>query len=334
MTMQSNSHITGSPERVPADFCRRTMGSGTAHAKVILAGEHAVLYGRPAIALPLTHLRMHVRVDLTGTEAPAADSEESEDTATYTHSAPVHALCASLGLEPEAVRISVDNNIPYARGLGSSAALALALVRAVSDLRQSHLTEAEQLDHVRKAEDRAHGRASGIDAAIASTSTGHLRWFDAGTVSRLTVHDTCTAALLVVDSGDPSSTATSVHAVAEQYRRHPKHTEHIFDCIGAVVHDCAVALASADTDRLGAALSENHRLLSQLDLTTPRIDELIAVAKDAGALGAKVSGGGRGGCIVALFDSISSAHTAGERIARIAATRHWVTTLRTPDALA
>ena len=342
MTPKTNSAGTEPVTRYESTRNQRSVGLGTAHAKAILAGEHAVLYGHPAIAIPMLEVGVQVRLEQPETTCTSTVHYFDADTVGVVDEISggpaillqLGTLCHAMGIPDRGLRVSIENSIPYGRGLGSSAAVGLSLVRALADLHDYRLTHDEQLRLVGLIEKTTHGKASGVDAATVGAPDPRIRWFDAGRTRPLPVHPASTATLLVVDSGEPSSTAHSVQAVATLIGRRPRTTRATIDRIGALVHACAASLESGDTLGLGAAITENHSLLRELNLSTPSVDQLVADLTEAGALGAKVSGGGRGGCVVAVFHTPRLAHDAGRRTMQTTRAAHyWAVALRSPEAV-
>ncbi|MFC9876333.1 mevalonate kinase family protein [Nocardia salmonicida] len=233
-------------------------GSGCAHGKVILVGEHAVLYGHPAIAAPLTQL--HTRVTVERESAPKPSMVLGQQRATETVREPQTSLldpkeiCAALGLGESDLCVTIDNSVPTGRGLGSSAAAGLALVRAIADFHGRSLARDEELQMVSLLEVEAHGRASGVDAYAASSS--ELMLFRDGRSQPQSVAPGCGAALVVVDSGLVSRTGQAVAGVAALLAAHRAPTTRTIDQIGDVVRRSITLLTMGEIDGLGAAFNE------------------------------------------------------------------------------
>lgn len=301
-------------------------GVGSAHAKVILLGEHAVLHSQPAIAGPIRPLRLRAKV--TRSVGPLVVAVGNAESAIPGQRSPeadaVRTICRSLGVSHDGITVSITNDIPYARGLGSSAAFGLALVRALAAVHDRDLTRSQELSIVADLEKTAHGTASGIDACAAAESRDWI-WFQNGQARSLRVSPGCVAALLVIDTGVPSSTRAAVRAVTAQITRHDSRCGSIFDRIGQLVAAGAEHLQDGEMGELGSVMSKNHHLLQELQLSTPALDRLTEAAMSRGALGAKLTGGGRGGCIVALCASHASANAIGKALASRGA--YWVVDL-------
>lgn len=269
------------------------------YGKVILFGEHAVVYGRPAIAAGLSK----------GATAKAERSDSAAlifpgwgKTIAPTSDEPVgdayRAVLGALECE-EPLRITVELEIPAGAGLGASAAIGVALVRAICEARGKVLSEAEAADHAFQWERVFHGNPSGIDNTIAAF--GGIGWFQKEKPF-LQLAAAKPLTLVVAHSGESSSTKTMVDGVQRQREERPERVNEVFDGIEALALNGKRAIEDGNLRHLGQLLDLNHALLSSLLLSTERIEEICAAARSAGAYGAKVTGAGGGGCVVCLAD--------------------------------
>lgn len=315
-------------------------GIGRAHAKAILLGEHAVVYGAPALALPLPHLTVSARAEwartprrdpdevaftLDGPSAPAA-ARATESLRRLTGE-----VRAALGVaDGPPLDVTVESAIPSGRGLGSSAAYARAVVLALADLVGREVGEREVFDLVQTAENVAHGRSSGIDAWTVGAPAPLL--FQAGQVRQLSVGRG--GALVIADSGDVGRTRDMVERVRLGFRRATGAREAFVRTATELTESARHALADGRLTDLGARLTDYHELLRAAGVSTDSVDALVRTALAHGCLGAKITGGGGGGCVIALTrpertgDVVRRLHEAG-------ATRTWVVSLegRADDAL-
>lgn len=254
----------------------RTVATGRAWGKVILLGEHAVVYGYPALAAALGRV-LQVRFSA----APGVARAPAD---------PLLARALDLTLPP-GCHVGIRSEIPVGRGLGSSAALAVALVRARASWDGEDLSDGALFERALAIETLFHGRPSGVDQSVAAA--GGILVFQRGIGSR-PVPPRGPLPLVVMDSGAPGRTRDLVAAVAA---RRPT-VDPLLARIGALVEQAQGCLG--DLGALGALMDEDHGLLREMGVSTPRLDELVARARARGALGAKLAGAGGGGVAVAL----------------------------------
>lgn len=278
----------------------------SAPGKIILVGEHAVVYGRPAIAAPVWQTVATARVEAgvpgSGCVITAHDLGETihvNDAGTDQPLALVTRLAlAELGIEalPD-WQIDLQSTIPIASGLGSGAALSTALVRALF-LRTGRQAGAEIVSRIVYESERIyHGTPSGIDNTVIAFGTPI--WFVRGQQPEPFVPP-APFTLAIADSGIRSPTKETVGDVRRGWEARPARYEAIFDAIAAVVHAARRAIAAGDFVRFGLLMDEDQAQLDQLGVSSEPLDRLVAAARGAGALGAKLSGGGRGGNVIAL----------------------------------
>ncbi|MFF7451816.1 MULTISPECIES: mevalonate kinase [unclassified Streptomyces] len=323
-----------SVEGVSDNHRARSVGIGRAHAKAILLGEHAVVYGTPALALPIPQLTATANAGWSSHSADAPGGLSF--TMTGSASRAVVTL-ASDGLQKLAsafkermgvpgsphLDVILDGAIPPGRGLGSSAANARAIVLALADLFGRELPESTAFDLVQTAENMAHGRASGVDA-MAVGAPGPLL-FQAGRAEELAIG--CDGLFIIADSGTAGSTKEAVELLREGFRREAGAEERFLGRAAELVEEARRALADGSPKELGARLTDYHELLRAAGLSTDRIDAMVSAALDAGSLGAKITGGGLGGCVLALTQPEQAREVAG-RLHEAGAVQTWVVPLR------
>jgi mevalonate kinase len=283
-----------------------------AYGKVILVGEHAVLYGIPAIAVGVgvaataTARRAQSRALTIGIRRWDLGKREGEGT----RAAEARAFDALLGAVSDGgpvpeIEAEVQLHQPAGVGLGASGAIGVALARAVSDALGRPADErpaAEILAAAQAWENVFHGKASGIDAATAYH--GGCIWFrPAEPAEPLRIPRSLRLAVAV--AGPAVSTRLMVESVAAFKERNPHRFGFLMQSIHAIVQEARVALLLGRSRELGELLDRNHRLVSDLGVSTPALDAACQQARDAGALGAKLTGGGGGGCVLALNEAHS-----------------------------
>jgi len=281
------------------------MGEGKGYGKVILFNEHFVVYGIPCIVSAIDRYTS-CRVERIGGSGwtvedlrPATPGYKEEKAEQQRES--IRRILAAMGIDPKdfALRITFGGNLVAASGIGASAASCVALARALSDEFGLGLND-DQINQIAYEGEKAyHGSPSGVDNSAATY--GGVLWFVKGnppTVERLRLARG--VEILMADTEIVADTSKVVAGVRERMSREREKFERIFAQAKDLVHRAREALLSMDLKRVGELMLENHRLLQEIGVSCEELDELVEMAMEAGALGAKMTGTGRGGNIVAL----------------------------------
>ena len=299
-------------------------GEGHAHAKIILFGEHTVVHGQPAIAFPMKQIGLHATatsrpgdlcLDVDIYSGPLADAPSRL-------SPLVTVIEATLDLMEHplsGVRVECDGDIPMERGLGSSAAGATAIVNALTDYTGHQLDDHRRYELVQAGERVAHGSPSGLDAS--SVVAARPIWFQAGSMEPLEVNLSCP--FVVADTGQVGETHSAVNAVSDLRRANPAMAARYFEIIRRHTVGARDDLVNDDAVSLGNRMSEVHQTLQALSVSSVELDHLVAAAGEAGALGAKLTGGGRGGCMIALARDMDHAAQLSDALQSAGAPRTW-----------
>jgi mevalonate kinase len=278
-----------------------------APGKVILFGEHAVVYGRPAIAVPVTEVQAQALVEPgmvgKGTVVNAPDLgrrvvvHDAADDDPLAHI--VRLVLKEIGREPDPdLLITVTSTIPVARGMGSGAAVSTAIVRALFRHYGHWLPSRGVSDLVYQAEVLYHGRPSGVDNTVIAFEKPiyfvkdegwEVFWVGAPFL------------LAIADTGIESSTKEVVGDLRRRYQADPGRYEPFFDQIGEIAVAGRAAIEQGQSDKLGQLMDQNHTLLQEVGVSCPELDRLAVAAREGGALGAKLSGAGWGGNMIALI---------------------------------
>lgn len=300
-------------------------GHGQTWAKAILLGEHSVVYGHPAVAVPLQDLR--IRATASPTSGPSTlsslDYSGPLDQAGSRFASVARAFevarefSGGLG---QAFDITTVSDFPHERGLGSSAAAAGAIIRAVLDACGREASSDELFALTQMAEQIAHGKPSGLDAA-ATCSPCPIR-FQGGQMRPLSQRID-NAFLVIADSGVHGSTREAVSGLRQRYENDPENIGPRINHLGTLTQIAIMTLDQADAPALGAVMNEAHTLLTELSLSLPILDDLADAARRAGALGAKLTGGGLGGCVIALVAGQPATRRVRAALERVGAAATW-----------
>lgn len=299
--------------------------SASSPGKVILFGEHAVVYGQPAIAVPVfaAQVKSIVSAQVQGKpgeiwiEAPDISLSTSIDQLESDHPLKA-ALQAAIGdkdlNQVPSCTIQITSEMPPSSGLGSSAAVSTSLIRAFSAFLGNRIDNDQVSDLAYEVEKIHHGTPSGIDNTVIS----HQRpvYFQKGNPFEfLDIGEDFS--ILIAYSGTPGNTREAVEGVRERWQKDPDTYNQLFSRMGEIAQDAKRIIETGSSDHLGPLMIENQDLLRKIGVSTLELDRLTSAAVEAGALGAKLSGGGLGGHIIALVRS--DADQIGRELAKLGA---------------
>jgi len=290
---------------------------GVGFGKAILLGEHSVVYGRHAIAVPAP-LSVRVKVEDSGEGVtlmiPSWGIEyqlDKEPDQRQSFEKPAGAILDQLELSNKDMTIEVFPDIPRGMGLGGSAAIAVAIIKGLSNHYNLALSDDEVNRMAFESEKIAHGNPSGIDNIMATFGQPIIfRSGETPLVEPLNINDNFS--LVLGFARNEGSTAKMVGNVQKGWERNTSIFEKIFDDIDQLVLKSVAAIQDNDFNTLGEMMNLCQGMLNALQVSTPELERLISIARAAGALGAKLTGGGGGGAIVALVHEESSVAEAIE----------------------
>ncbi len=281
------------------------MTQSSAPGKIILFGEHAVVYGRPALAVPVTQVHADVEVsDSTrvGIWIDAPDVNLHAELNTLPSDHPMASVINNLFFLSRVspfpnLEIKISSTIPVASGLGSGAAVTVALTRALSSYLNYSVTDEAVNAFTYEIEKLHHGTPSGIDNTVV-TYAKPVYFVKDQPIEIFKVGGPFT--IVIGDTGIQAPTKESVGDVRKLWEADQPKWENIFAEVGDISFAARRVIEEGWIKMLGALMDENHALLQQMTVSSPELDKLVEAARKAGALGAKLSGGGRGGNMIAL----------------------------------
>lgn len=306
---------------------------GIAHSKLILIGEHAVVHGQPAIAIPfplvgaesiVEHVPGAVKIDSTFYHGPI-------------ESAPL-ALAGIVNCAKETLHylkfpckdllIRIKSSIPPGKGLGSSASVAIAMVKSLFAYANKDYSEEELLELANISETYAHGEPSGIDTL--TITSGSPVWYEREFPIDY-IKPKGNFHFIVADSGRMGDTRSAVESVAHLLRSAPRRIQAKLERIGDITHQARAALEKTGKHLLGSLLNEAQKELEALGVSDAGLNRLIYFARQEGALGAKLTGGGNGGCIIALAENEIHSRQLAEKLKKFGAHAVWPFELKRQD---
>jgi mevalonate kinase len=287
------------------------MTTSSAPGKIILFGEHAVVYGQPALAVPV--IQVHADVEVLDSpragiwiHAPDVNLHAELNTLPSDHpvASVIHNFFFLSRVSPfPNLEIRISSTIPVASGLGSGAAVSVALVRALSSHLDKQMTDKEVSAFVYEIEKLYHGTPSGIDNTVV-TYAQPVYFIKGQPMEIFRVGNPFT--LVIADTGISAPTKESVHDVGQLWMNDKARWDAVFNDIGEIAFTARRVIEQGWVKMLGELMDENHALLQQMTVSSPELDALVEAARRAGAFGAKMSGGGRGGNMIALVSAETS----------------------------
>ena len=284
------------------------MTTASAPGKIILFGEHAVVYGRTALAIPVTQVHADVEVadsDRPGIWIHAPDVNIHAELNTLPSDHPIASVVNNLFFLSRVspfpnLEIRISSTIPVASGLGSGAAVTVALTRALSSFLSHPMTDEDINAFAYEIEKLHHGTPSGIDNTVV-TYAKPVYFVKGQPIETFTVGKPFT--IVIGNTGISAPTKESVGDVRKLWEADKTKWEDVFDEVGEIAKEARVNIESGKWNELGGLMNQNHALLQQMTVSSPELDRLVEAARKAGALGAKLSGGGRGGNMIALVEA-------------------------------
>lgn len=283
----------------------------SAPGKIILFGEHAVVYNRPALAVPVNQVQVEVEVSESnqpGIRIHAPSIHLLSDLAALPPDHPIASVILKVfqlcGISPlPNLSIKIESTIPVAAGLGSGAAVSVAIIRALSLALNRPLANEQTNQLAFETEKLHHGAPSGIDNTVIAYNKP-VYYIKDKPIEIFKPGKPFT--IVIADTGIPAPTKESVGDVRRLWLREQTRCDSIFNEIAQISTMARRLIETGRPEHLGELMNQNHEFLRQLAVSSPELDALVEAARKAGALGAKLSGGGRGGNMIALANSDSA----------------------------
>lgn len=292
-------------EPVERDVAAKDIAQGEASGKVILLGEHAVVYDKRALALPLPSgvvARIAENNSATRLAVPDWGFDQKIESNGKSHggvAAILSLIVQYFGVADRGFDIRVRSRIPAGMGLGSSAALAVAIIRAFDQLTRTGMSDVDVDALAFECEKISHGTPSGIDNYVATYGRPVLFRKGASDGTQA-LQIAAMPPLVIATCGVRGNTLQQVAGVRARYDKNPELYSNIFNEIDEISAAGASALARSDYEELGVLMNVCQGFLNAIGVSTAELEKMISIARKSGALGAKLSGAGGGGAVVAL----------------------------------
>jgi len=283
------------------------MGRGSGFGKVILFGEHFVVHGVPGIVSAIDST-VDAEVKKIGEGITVRDERKGARGYTQKKRAEqkesIERMLRTMGIDPEKaiLEIWLGGNLPGFSGIGASAASSVAIARAIAEEFKMDLSDEKINEIAFEAEKAYAGTPSGIDNTAATY--GGLIWFKRNlsggpnTIEKLSIREP--VEIVIGNTGIVADTKEMVAGVVARKKRNPGEYNLLFKQAEDLAFATREALEEFDLRKVGKSMNENHRLLQEIEVSCKELDYLVNLAREQGAFGAKLTGGGGGGCMVAL----------------------------------
>lgn len=279
------------------------MGKGEGHGKVILFGEHFVVHGVPSIVAAFDKVttctveRSEGKGWTLDDRRPATPGYKQEKLDQQKDSINRVLKAAGIDTSKHPIKIVLGGDLVAASGVGASAASCVALARALSEEFRLDLPDERINEIAYEGEKGYHGSPSGVDNT--ASTYGGLIWFVKGQpIERLKIRQP--VEIVIANTGKVANTKAAVAGVKERKEKYPEKYQKVFNQAGDLAKAARDAFSESDLKRVGELMDENHKLLQTIEVSSQELDRLVKIAKANGAIGAKMTGGGLGGNIVAL----------------------------------
>lgn len=307
----------------------KTIGIGRAYGKVILIGEHSVVYGEPAISIPFLPAKTEVvvreslgevKIDCDFYKGTLKNSKED----LYGVRTIVEKIVYDLKKELINFNIQINTTIPVERGMGSSAAVAVAVTKGLYDFFDIKLPLEDLIKYTDISEKIIHGNSSGLDAA---TIIGEKSLYYIKGEKFMPFKFNLDSYLIVADSGEIGNTKKAVEGVRNLLNRDYINTKKIIKDLGKLSKDAKYFMENNKSVELGEVMLKSQKKLYSLNVSNEKLDSLVSRAMKEGAFGAKLTGGGQGGSMIALGKDKETAIKISKGLLDEGARETWISNL-------
>lgn len=304
----------------------KNIGIGSAIGKIILIGEHSVVYGEPAIAIPFPSARIQTTIFKSNTDTildcfsyKGSLIDTPEDLLGL--SSVVKEILSSFNKDLKGFNIKIDSGIPSERGMGSSAAVAASTIRALYNYFERDLDKNTLRRLVDFSEKIVHGNPSGIDTAIVVEEKS-LYYIKGEPIKEF--DSNLDGYLIVADTGEKGMTKFAVSKVKRFIEENSNNGTEIIDLLGKLAGEARISIIENKALELGKIMNKAQSLLSEIGVSNSTIENLVRVSLENGGLGSKLTGGGLGGCIITLCANEEDAINVSEALLNNGANNTWI----------
>lgn len=304
----------------------KNIGIGSAIGKIILIGEHSVVYGEPAIAIPFPSARIQTIIfksnrdtilDCFSYKGSLIDAPEN----LLGLSSVVKEIVNSFNKSLVGFDIKIDSSIPSERGMGSSAAVAASTIRALYNYFERDLDKNTLRRLVDFSEKIVHGNPSGIDTAIVVEEKS-LYYIKGEPIKEF--DSNLDGYLIVADTGEKGMTKFAVSKVRKFIEENSNKGTEIIDLLGKFTVEARISIIENKALELGNIMNKAQSLLSEIGVSNTTIENLVRVSLENGGFGSKLTGGGLGGCIITLCANKEDAINISEALLNNGANNTWI----------
>ncbi|MBN2599201.1 MAG: mevalonate kinase [Candidatus Thermoplasmatota archaeon] len=280
-------------------------GHGIGFGKAILFNEHFVVYGIPSIVSAIGNYTV-AKVEpydhagfILSDKRPATPKYKEDKLSQQKESFERMFKKMGIDLSKNGVSITLEGNLYAASGIGASAASCVAVARALAEYYEMTLSDEEINEIAFEGEKGYHGTPSGVDNT--ASTYGGLIWFqkdEKNIIDRIALSSP--VEIVIGNTGKVTDTKVAVEGVRKRKENNPKKYQEVFDRAENIAYLAKRAINDGSLQDVGKLMNENHKLLQQIEVSSRELDFLVSVARESGAYGAKLTGGGLGGNMIAL----------------------------------